>query len=156
MKKKIKSFKDAVRFLDSIPYINRGGCAISAVSLFLWLKKNGYNTQQTKIVYFYRHSSTYRTNQMFLSNKSKGASSCEHAVLYHKGCFIDSRGVIDKNTNSHPRISDYKLSHYIDFDVQFFMSSFKSSNWNDDFMRVKHVPIIEETLDIDLRSFVEL
>jgi hypothetical protein len=156
MRKKIKSFKDAVRFLNSIPDINCGGCGIAAVSLYLWLKKNGYNVKNTKVVYLYSDSDSYRTNQSFLSNEDVYATSCEHAVLYHKGRYIDSRGVIDDNTHTHPRVSRYNMSHFIDFDVKFFRASFSSDYWNDYFERQKEVPRIEKVLGIDLRDVVNI
>ena len=37
---KINNFGDVQEFLSEIPHINRGGCGIASLAMFLWLKKN--------------------------------------------------------------------------------------------------------------------
>lgn len=154
MEKQIKSFKDAIKFLDDIPTINDGGCGFAALSLYLWLKKNGYNVSKTEIVYMHRHEdSSYKDNKKFLENKSKRAGACSHAVLSHKGIFIDSSGVISNDSIYHP--DSYSFNLFIKFNEEFFKKSLSNmDDWNYMFNREQCVPIIERGFGIDLTPYV--
>ena len=124
--KNFKTLKDVQKYLNSIPNINCGGCGYSALAMYEWLKKNKQLEKDTKIVYLY----SFRGE--------RGVPN--HAVLYHKGKYLDSNG-------KYKVYRDFPTKQMRKKDVK---DSFFDSDWNSMFNRNKYVPLIEKKLGITL------
>lgn len=93
----MKTIADVQKFLESIDCINCGGCAISALAMYRWLKKNNLLKGDEKLVYLYKSEdkSEFKINSEALENPEITPTSCHHACLYHNGEYIDSSGEVN-------------------------------------------------------------
>ena len=136
----MKTFKEVRQYLNSIPDINCGGCAIAALAMQRWLKKN--RNKESIIVYYHSFysSESYHVNQKYNLGIVKYPSSCTHATVRVSSKNYDSEGL-------------HKTSRYfrkIILDEKGIIKSInRYSIWNDDFDR-KYIKEIECKLDIDL------
>lgn len=149
MKNQFKTLEGVQNFLNDIPYINSGGCAISALTMFRWLKDNNQLTPETKITYIYNNFSKYNNNQDFISGKqSVEPLSCAHAVLYHENKYQDSHGVRDEIW-----LSNYFGEYFHQIDSENFIvksiNNINNHNWNRRFERC-HIEEIQEATGVDL------
>ena len=131
-------------FLDSIPYINNGGCAYSALAMYSWLQQRGLE-KDYKIIYahcMFSYSSL-RHNRAYLDKKVDHAEGCSHAYLYH----IPTKTYIDSGDS----VTRTPQTQFMDVDRALIISSLKDSNWNSSFNR-DYVPMIEQTLQVNLKS----
>lgn len=144
----MKTLKEIQQYLNSIPYINEGGCGISAYAMYLWLNKNKLINKSLfkksfKFVLLYRSYSEdfYINNQNVLRNHSGNAVAPAHMVIYYNNKYLDSTGVVD--------ISEYKWVQHVT-DEWFIQNCINNIiTWNNSFDR-KHVPQIESMLNIEL------
>ena len=137
----METLKEVQKYLNQIDNINTGGCGISALAMYRWLKKND-QLQNTKFVYCYSSKDVYLNNSNVLRNKSGKASATSHAVLLHDGQFIDSKGIKD--------ISIYGWVQIIE-EEEFIIKTLNDdvSEWNSYFDR-NNIVKIEQELGIDL------
>lgn len=145
------TFSQARNFLDDIHAINWGGCAISALALYEWLRRNNRPIDDVKLVYLYSpDSETFEANEKYFNGLSKWASSCEHACLLYRGKLYDSRGVFDED-----RQRRYCSRHIISFtEKEFIKASLNSDQWNSSFDRDNNVPRIQNVLGVDLSEYM--
>lgn len=122
----------AINVLDHIPYINNGGCAISALAIYRYLQSKN---KKCKIVFCYHSYNRHR----YIDNKKKIGNSCTHAVVKFENCFYDSDGEHD--------VSDYTYRHQVSLDI--VLKAINKDVWNWDFKR-KHIKRIEKQLGISL------
>jgi hypothetical protein len=143
----IKSFTKVKRYLNSISGIGNGGCALSALAMYRWLKKNNKLTPETYFYYCYLgycDESFYKQNARALENKDR-PTGCMHAILYHKNKYFDCEKLVD--------ISQYKWLQKI-VDEKFVVESFNNIDcWNNMFNR-DCISEIQRILDIDLSDIV--
>jgi hypothetical protein len=139
----LKDFKSVMCMLSSIPNINSGGCAISAIAMLLWLKRHNPSTD-VNVVYLYDCKRDYNINNKFINGKSSDVRACSHAVLYVDGNYIDCNGTVN--------VLNYGYKHTFDT-VSLAVNTLKALNWNPMFDRNSYLPIIEERLDIDIFSY---
>lgn len=140
----IKTFKDVRKFLNSIDYINNGGCAVSALAMYLWLEKHGKLGRNNKIVYLYKSNNitSYAQNQRLIENNGGNGSSCSHAVLKYRGRLIDCEEKVNTKDYSYKQtFNDINL-------VRLTLNNVHS--WNDSFERDKYIPLIEKTLGVKI------
>lgn len=139
-----KTLKDVQEFLNNIPFINYGGCGISALSMYRWLQKNN-ELKDTKFVYFYcsYDKKEYLNNKQVLRNGNGKPMGCAHACILHDGKFTDSSGVINN-------ISKFKWTQIIDEEEFIKQSVNNVDEWNPTFNRESFLNNIEEELGIDL------
>jgi len=146
---KINNFEDVRDFLSEIPNINRGGCGISSLAMFLWLKKNKKLKKGTRVAYFYDGSSSFefKSNKSYIKGESKKAVSCTHAAItFDKEMFFDCENMLD--------ISLYEKKTIIPFrkTEEFLLNSLKDlDDWNFMFNRAKYLPMIERVLKIEIK-----
>lgn len=137
---KIKNIEDVQNFLNGIESINRGGCAISALSMYKWLKNSGYDGD-VKFVYMYDGRDRYVNNSNVLRDGEGVAQAATHCCLLYNGKFIDSTGNIDLNKFSWVQIIEKET---------FIKKSIKNKgDWNHSLNRA-NVKKIEEELNIKL------
>lgn len=150
-KKDIKTLNDVREYLDSIPNISQGGCGVSALAMYQWLKANNKLYSTTKIVYLYatHMKSAYSNNKKALACRNVQPTSCNHAVLLHKRKYIDSSNSFSSLKELHnSNRTKLALSMSAISVVQKSISN--SRVWNDSFDRNKYIPEIEKKLNIKL------
>ena len=128
-----------------IPYINCGGCGISSLSIYRWIKKN-FNLTDMYFVYVYtnRTEENFKINDKLVKqNRLKTLFAPSHIYLKIGNYFIDSNGcsksMKSRYNSSHIEITEKQLIRSINF----------AKNWNDFFNR-ENVTKIEELLGINL------
>ena len=135
-------------FLSEIYTINWGGCGISALAMYRWLKDNNKLVGDERFVYLYVLSDTnYHTNESVLAKikfnprRKKKLGSASHVMLYHNGQLHDSNGsfVPDRYIRKHDHISEKHLIESLNF-----------GSWNCDFERETYIPSISTVLNVDL------
>ncbi len=95
----MNTLAEVKEFLENdIPYINRGGCAISALAMYRWLQGMNLLSSDTHFVYMYQHRyGDFQKNEERFNNGTGRMSSCAHAVLFHEGSYHDSNGLHSKS-----------------------------------------------------------
>jgi len=137
----INNFDDVLSFLNKIPAINNGGCGISALAMYRWLKKNGQLKPDTNFIYLEDDDSYYEQNMQYLKGEAELPTSCYHVLINHDNNKYDSRGIQVSDTYK------YKYSVDIDFLIKSINNRLK---WYYNFNRDNCIPLIEKGLDIDL------
>jgi len=156
-KKKLISFDELREFLDNVPNINRGGCGVSAYSMYCLLEKQKQLKPDTRIIYIHRKIwGDYSTNKWFLDNQEGNADSASHVILFHDGYYLDSS---EEFTNLSTLIDVFftgdKESEFDILDIPqqlthiFMKSSLENGSWNDSF-DTKNIEVIENKLGFKL------
>ena len=141
----MNSLDDVRIYLQGIPRIHQGGCAISALAMKRWLKNNKPK-EKTFIIYIYYGEHSFDTNEDFIKGKRSTPGSCTHALLSYKGECMDCTDI------EYPHDSDYL---HIIKDEEFIVKSINILNhWNSYFNR-KYIKKIADDLDIDLNDIDE-
>ena len=139
----MKKLEDVLSYLNRIPCINAGGCGISALAIYRWLKVND-NKGKLSFAYMYRDNSdsSLINNKNALKTGDTLETPAHVMVKINKPfCFkklIDSEGM----TNSR-----YIYGHSVD--EKRMLETINWSSWNDSFDR-KHVRQIQKALKINL------
>lgn len=144
----METFQDVRDYLVSLECINSGGCGISAYSMYLWLKDNGFinnnnNNNTFKFVLCYRNycENYYINNSDVLRNRSGNAIAPNHMVIYYDGKYLDCEDEID--------ISNYKWIQHVE-EEWFIVNCLNNiETWNSWFSR-ECIEDIEENLNISL------
>lgn len=140
-----EEFKSVLGFLNSIPYINQGGCAISALAMYRWLKANKMLNKKTSFYFLENDENQHMQNKRCLGLKNSNPISCDHAILNYNGILIDSRGEYNIRES-------YKLEIR---DENFIVKAINNiRTWNYSFEREIQIPVIEMQLGIDLSDIV--
>jgi hypothetical protein len=147
----MKSFRNFLKVLDSITSINAGGCGVSALMMYRWLKKFGLLENDTRFVFLYSpYSGEYKkTNDAYFDGNSRRVLPCAHVVLYHGGKYYDSRGIIDKEA-----IEDSKKNfgfHEFSDEKTMLKAINQVDHWNPAFNRTLGLKTLKE--HINLRVF---
>jgi hypothetical protein len=144
--KKFNDLNEVLDFLDEIPRINAGGCGISALSVYKWLKANDKLSEDFAILYLhYWEESDYETNSKFIKGTTDRAVACSHAIFRYNGKTYDSSGRVKPRMGivGHVEITPEHIE-------RFMKASLASEDWNPAFSRAAYVPYIETALGIDL------
>lgn len=145
MKKKsdITTFADVQAFLNSFTFINCGGCGISALAMYRWLKKHNQLPESVRFCFLDNDEDLYQNNQRYFQNKDVELLVSSHVVLVLDGIAIDSNGVFDAI-----RLRRYPYKTVAD--EQFLIHMLNNvGNWNKAFDRKEIAPKIAETLGVD-------
>lgn len=142
----VSTFEQVQEYLSVIPYINYGGCGVSALAMYRWLKKNN-QLKHTKFVYLYCKNSedTYIKNQQVLKDELNNPLAPSHIVLLHNDKEID---VEFESTTV------YYFKHIVE-EERFVVKTVNTlESWNPDFNRKVYVRLIEKKLGIDLSDII--
>jgi hypothetical protein len=138
----LNTFDEVRNFLNNIENINCGGCGISALAMYRWLKKHGQTTDQTAFYFLENDEDNHKNNMQYHSNKEIVLKASCHVVLYHNDQTIDSNG--------YKPISSYEYQ-LLEKSEEFLLAMINTIwSWNYKFERKKHVKKIAKTLEIDL------
>jgi len=140
--KQIKSFTELRKYLQSIPNIDNGGCAIAALTMHRWLKQRD---RKSEIVYFYGDQSlnSMKENNNFQKSGKGIPMSCSHAYVQYLRRYYDVEGITD-DPRPHHSLSEavvVQTINNVDFDI-----------WNEDFDHKKFVPLIERNVGVNLKD----
>lgn len=139
---KVNSLNKVRKYLNSIPYINDGGCAIAALSMYRWLQKHSDPGYDCCVIYLYAKydTSLYRRNLAYINNSYGYLSSCTHAGLYYNEKLFDCQEYIDRKEYVNELVLDedhvVESINYLD-------------SWCSSFNRL-NILSIARVLDIDL------
>jgi hypothetical protein len=138
----LKSFDQVRNYLNKIENINTGGCGISTLAMYRWLKKHGYTNEYTAFYFLENDENNHKNNKEYFTNKEIKLKAPCHIVLYHNDQTIDSRGF-------------YYISRYeyklLENSEEFLLAMINNiSSWNWRFDRKTNVKKIAKTLQIDL------
>jgi len=126
-------------YLQRVPGINQGGCAIAALAMKRWLEKKGISSH---ITYNHNEDEVGYYNNMKRRQGIGWADSCMHALINCQGKLQDSCGLWFGRR--HGKIKNIVMSE------EMVLESINCSHrWNPQFNRA-HVNEIAEVLDIDL------
>ena len=138
---KIKSFEDVQEYLNGIPHINCGGCGISALVMFRWLKKNG---QDVSLVFLYDnwYKEDKTVNQRVMEKHEGEPKVPPHCCIrIKKRTYIDSEGS--------KRIKQYNIRQIVP--EWLLIDALRIHDWNHMFERTTYLMNkISEDLGINL------
>ena len=139
--------KQVLKYLNNIPNINDGGCGVSALAIYRWIKAH-YQVKNVEILFCYgcwRSVWDYRNNKQVFRIGKGNLSSPSHVVLKYKNFIFDSSGIIKDLKSEFPNI--HKATR-----LNLFISVLNDLNeWNDSFERKpKVIKNIEKYLNINL------
>lgn len=154
MKSKLKNFDDVREFLNRIPCINSGGCGISALTMYRWVKKN-MPEHKRRITFYFFHKDVYDYQNNITLIKTKKYRNNKIYVPSHIGIkiknvtskVIDSDGIVDSNRFG------FVIKTKSEQVLINALKNFKS--WNFLFERNKSISLIEKHLDIDLSDVIQ-
>jgi len=135
------TFTKARKELDSLPFINQGGCGLAALALYDTAVREG---KKPKIVYcysFWGDSTAMHKNNLFKEGKRKRAYACSHVLIKVGKRYWDSTGEI--------KSKDVKWAYELDEDItrKHLIASINNKGaWNDCFDRRRCMPIIKKML----------
>jgi hypothetical protein len=152
--KKSPDLNSILECLDSIPNINRGGCGISALSIYRWCKANDIPVSDRPFVILNEDIEELIANENALANNDIDQVGIPHVVIEIGGALWDSTGSDRKhNQNGLWKELPYRTEHKLSADELLYIIN--SPGWNGWFSRERSIPIIEYGLDVDL-SDVEI
>lgn len=141
-------FVQTQQFLNSVEYINYGGCGIAALALYDAAVLEG---RKPKIVYLYHpyHEADSRTiNEGIMKGEIEPtkATSCYHICVQIGKKIYHADGEFTK---------DHEAGYLLDFPKQYvtkelLLNSLKYAGWNSQFDRKKWVPKIKEMLKLEV------
>jgi hypothetical protein len=140
----ITDFNDVLSYLNDIPNINEGGCAIAALAMYKWLEENDELAYDTCVVYLMDEEEAEINNKAYEAfPRHSNIKACIHALLQHNGNRFDCTGgnVLHRRHEDELEIED----------MDFLVASINSDNWNIMFNR-EYVSDIEQNLSIDLSN----
>ena len=138
-----ETFEDVKEFLSNIDYINSGGCGLSALVMYRWLKKYDKLTEDIKIIFLDNDEYNYKNNKECMTNKQGTLKAPSHIVMLVDSFHIDCAGV------------QYNVAQRYDYILEveedYLVNSLNNlSTWNNMFDRNEAISVIENDLHIDL------
>jgi hypothetical protein len=149
---KLELLTTLFKILNTIPFINNGGCLISAMSVILYMRKNHPKyADDFSIIQLGYSIDSYTTNkEAICNNELETCVSDRHFAIVVSGqddVYFDSLGkhIINKFV--------YSLVIPNDLTDEFFNKCIHYHKWNSSFNRVTQVPIIEKQFNINLKQY---
>jgi hypothetical protein len=148
---KITELDQVLKYLSRIPRINNGGCGVSALAIYRWLEKEKLliknsilKHKDTRFVFLYEFDNEhlFKNNKKAINNPNVEAIAPNHAVIFHKGNYIDCDGTVN--------ISRYEWIQNIRNEEFILRANNNVDYWNPDFDRNKYIKLIEKRLNINL------
>jgi len=142
------NIQDALTLMRSTNHnLDSGGCGIAALSAIRWAEKNGVQ-KEIGIVFLYDEfeaEEADRNMSLVQNGHIDAAYTPSHIALMVDGKVIDS--------GANDPLSRYYVMHS-GITPEELLTLINYGNWNDWFVRVEGVPVIEKQLDIDLSDVV--
>lgn len=138
----VHTFAELREYLNDIPHINFGGCGISALTMYRWMKINKPHVTDISVVYAYDCDNDVHANDEAIENNSpESMQACSHAYLRVNKILFDScKAYPIEIVPSRFRL-DFKY-----FDDKYLTGSLNNvTSWNWKFDRQFVRQIMEET-----------
>lgn len=129
--------------LNNIPNLNRGGCAVAAVAIVLFIQRHILSASP-KIRY-----TCWGSNQYAIENNTPDLLSCLHAFVEYKDFLIDSRGIVSEVNASFRR----QQAEEVPFELVIIQAS-HPNQWVRDFDR-KNINTIDNIMGTNLQKKFE-
>lgn len=143
-KKLFKYLYTAIQTLSNIDTINRGGCLVSAYSIYLYLKDNKVLPKDFSIVALSHYEEELDLYIDFIQN-NVSPNIVSHYVVYFEGKYYDSTGEYDISTYEYK----YFISNKIEETCLYLLN--ECGTWNRSFDRSNNT-YIEKSLGINLEK----
>ena len=138
-----EEFEDVREFLSNIDSINCGGCGLSALVMYRWLKKYDKLQEDTKIIFLDNDEDNYKNNKYRISNKQDWLSAPSHIVMFMNGFYYDCEN-IQHNV-------ELRYDYILEVEEENLLNSLNNlTSWNVAFDRNEAISVIESNLHIDL------
>ena len=144
-----ESFEDVREFLSNISCINCGGCGLSALVMYRWLKKYNKLEEGTKILFLDNDENNHLNNKECMSNKQGVLKAPSHIVIALKDTYVIDCEHIQYNIGLR---YDYILEVAENYLVE-CLNNLKS--WNNMFDRNEAISNIENKLHINLSDIAK-
>jgi hypothetical protein len=138
-----ETFEDVREFLSNIDSINCGGCGLSALVMYRWLKKYNKLPKSTKILFLDNDENNHLNNKECISNKQGLLKAPSHIVISLKEQYMDCANI------------QYNVSQRYDYILEvaenYLVECLNNINsWNHMFDRNEAMSEITTKLHIDL------
>lgn len=140
---------NALACLDSIPYINDGGCAVSALAIYRWCKDNGIEVNDRPFVILYDDEWDANRGDEIIEAGDFASLPSPHIVIEIDGELYDSTGCANHWLQALP----VRATNQLNEDELLQAINYKTF-WNDLFDREYSIPKIEFGLSVDLSDVV--
>jgi hypothetical protein len=143
---RFEALSEVRNYLNSISYINNGGCGIAALVMFRWMKKNRISTKGVKFHFMERFDvNTINNNKKYLKTKSGKPQATSHIGLIIDDITVDSTGIAYREM--------YPF-HLVTKSINILIEAINNvGSWCPFFDR-NTIPTIEKDLGIDLSDVV--
>ena len=138
-----ETFEDVREFLSNISFINCGGCGISALVMYRWLKKYNKLPEGTKILFLENDLSNHLNNKECMSNKEGVLKAPCHVVIVLRDTYMDCANIQYNVSQRYDYILEVAEDYLVDC-----LNNLNS--WNYMFDRNEAMSNIESKLHIDL------
>lgn len=136
-------FSKLLNKLNSIPFINQGGCGYAAMCIYNWLKANNRLATDFKVAFVHSDSD----QESFVHNSiHENKIACTHIMIFNDGKFIDSTGMY-KLRNGILKTSNFNANkRLIVFGtIEGLQHALEHSNWNPLFDKKDIQPFLNNT-----------
>lgn len=138
-----ETFEDVREFLNNISCINSGGCGLSALVMYRWLKKYDKLPEDTKILFLDNDENNHLNNKECMTNKQGVLKAPSHVIMLLKGTYMDCEKIQYNVTQRYNYILEVAENYLVDCLNNVF-------SWNLVFDRNTAISQIETNLHIDL------
>lgn len=134
---------NALECLNSVPYLNSGGCGIAALAIYRWCKDNGVEVSDRPFVVLAEDEWDADACNRYLENNDLDNAWFSHIAIEIDGEVYDSEGT------GHLDEQYVRCAYRLDEDELLYALN-EVGGWNDMFHRKSGVRVIEYGLQIDL------
>jgi len=138
-----ETFEDVKEFLNNIDSINSGGCGLSALVMYRWLKKYNQLPEDTKIIFLDNDENNHLNNRECMCNKQGVLRAPSHIVMLLEDSYIDCTSIQYNIKERYDYILEVAENYLVDC-----LNNVIS--WNCAFDRNEALSEIETNLHIDL------
>jgi hypothetical protein len=143
-----ESFEDVREFLNNISCINCGGCGLSALVMYRWLKKYNKLSEGTKILFLDNDLNNHLNNKECMSNKEGVLKAPSHIVIVLEDTYMDCEHI------------QYNVAHRYNYILEvaeeYLVACLNNlTSWNMMFDRNSAMSVIENKLHIDLSDVMK-
>jgi hypothetical protein len=143
-----EEFEDVREFLTNISCINCGGCGLSALVMYRWLKKYNKLPEGTKILFLDNDLNNHLNNKECMSNKEGVLKAPTHIVIVLRDTYMDCANIQYNIAQRYDYILEVGENYLVEC-----LNNIES--WNYMFDRNEAMSEIESKLHIDLSDVMK-
>ena len=148
--KHIQTLESILECLNNIPYINCGGCGISALAIYRWCKASGIEISDRPFVFLWRDGDEWEVSNndslLFEGEIDRVEAPCHIVIELHNEYYdSEGQGYEQDFIKQEYHLNEQELLNVIN----------RTGEWNSMFRRAKNIGKIEFALGIDLSDVVK-